>query len=386
MIDLTLKNANILVVDDQQANIDIITDLLEMLGYLSIKTTTDPRRVVNMYNDFKPDLILLDLMMPHLSGFQVMEQLKSLIPENTYMPILVLTADVSAESKERALAGGAKDFLTKPFDLIEVSLRIKNLLETRYLHLQLQNQNQVLEEKVKERTFQLEKANEELKLLDMAKSDFLSIISHEINTPLNGIIGFIEILKEDLKNSEFYEKFRYLEISAKRLERFARASLLITELKTRKRTITKEDTPVDYLIESTWQKLNEEIASKGIRLKTEGEVNHSRININRELINFCFESILKNAVKFSPVDGIITMKINSDGKQTTCSFIDQGNGFSPVAMKNLFNLFAPGEQHLDSNKGLDLALVKFIMDAHNGEILVENNNPNGAMVKLVFPQ
>lgn len=385
MLNSTLKNANILIVDDQQANIDMLADLLEMLGYTSIKTTTDPRLVVDLFNEFNPDLILLDLMMPYLSGFDVMEQLKELIPDGTYFPILILTADVSSESKERALAGGAKDFLTKPFDLVEVSLRIKNLLETRYLHTQLQNQNLILEEKVKERTIELEKANQELKSLDQAKSEFLQIISHEINTPLNGIVGFIGILKEELKTSEFYKMFQYLEASANRLERFSRASLLITELKTRKRTITKEDTPVDYLIETTKKKLNEQIEAKGIRLNAEGEINRSSISIDRELIEFSFESILKNAVYYSPDGGEIKMKINTDVKQTTCSFIDQGKGFSPVAMKNLFNLFAPGEQHLDSNKGLDLALVKFIMDAHNGEIKISNNDEQGANVTLIFP-
>jgi len=101
-------------------------------------------------------LLLLDLNMPHLTGFQVMIQLKVLIPANTYFPILVLTADITTESKQKALASGASDFLTKPFDLIEVDLRIKNLLKARYLHQQIENQNLILEEKVKERTIELE--------------------------------------------------------------------------------------------------------------------------------------------------------------------------------------------------------------------------------------
>lgn len=324
-------------------------------------------------------------MMPHLSGFQVMDQLKKFIPDGTYFPILVLTADVSEEAKRHALAAGAKDFLIKPFDLIEVSLRIKNLLETRYLHTQLQNQNLILEEKVKERTIELEKANHELKSLDNAKSDFLRIISHEINTPLNGIIGFISILKEELKTSEFCEMFRHLENSANRLERFSRTSLLITELRTKNRTITKKNTPVDYFIKLIQEKLNDQINAKGLKLNFEGEIKITNIDVDRELINFCFESILNNAVNYSPSGGVITMKVNSDRKQTTCSFIDQGKGFSPLALKNLFNLFSPGEEHIDKNKGLNLALAKFIMDAHNGEIKICNNKEQGANVTLIFP-
>jgi PAS domain S-box-containing protein len=156
MIDSTLINAKILIVDDQQVNIDVLTGLLDAKGYTSIQTTTDSRNVVRLFEEFKPDLILLDLAMPHVNGFQVMEQLKDLIPAGTYIPILVLTADITSESKQKSLAGGASDFLTKPFDLVEVDLRIKNLLETRYLQQRLENQNQILEEKVRERTAQLQ--------------------------------------------------------------------------------------------------------------------------------------------------------------------------------------------------------------------------------------
>ncbi|MCX6175553.1 MAG: response regulator [Ignavibacteriales bacterium] len=164
MNDSILKNANILIVDDQQANIDVLTGLLDAKGFTNYITTKDSRQVFKLFDEFKPDLLLLDLIMPNLNGYEVMMQLKALIPANTYFPILVLTADITPESKQKALASGASDFLAKPFDLIEVDLRIKNLLKVRYLHQQLENQNQIVEEKVKERTKELEKANIELRV------------------------------------------------------------------------------------------------------------------------------------------------------------------------------------------------------------------------------
>jgi putative two-component system response regulator len=154
MLDKNLKNARILIVDDMESNIDVLQGLLEMDGYSNIESTTDSRKVVSLVNKFNPDLILLDLMMPHLTGYEVMENLKqdrldSLNPSR-YIPILVLTADITQEAKHKALAGGAKDFLSKPFDLVEVSYRIRNLLETQYLYQQLKSQNLVLEQKVVE--------------------------------------------------------------------------------------------------------------------------------------------------------------------------------------------------------------------------------------------
>ena len=148
MLDSNLKNAKILIVDDHQPNIELLEGYLQMQGFKNIQSTTDPIKTVDLYKSFQPDLILLDLMMPRLSGYEVLELLKPLIPPDTYWPVLVLTADISPNAKQRALASGARDFLAKPFDFIEVFLRIRNLLETRYLYQQLEQKNQILEEKV----------------------------------------------------------------------------------------------------------------------------------------------------------------------------------------------------------------------------------------------
>jgi len=165
MLNETLKNAKILIVDDQQQNIDVLTGLLDFTGYNNYTTTTDSRKVLDLFNSYKPDLLLLDLMMPHFNGFQIMNQLKQHIKPGSFLPILMLTADIKTETKQQALANGATDFLTKPFDLIEVELRVRNLLKTKQLHQILENQNQILEEKVKERTKTLQQSEAQFKVL-----------------------------------------------------------------------------------------------------------------------------------------------------------------------------------------------------------------------------
>lgn len=154
MIDKDLKNAKILIVDDLQSNIDVLQQLLEMEGYTNVQTTTDSKLVMDIVKKDEPDLILLDLLMPNLNGFDIMKLLKSyqensLNPEY-YRSILVLTADITPETKLKALSEGAKDFLSKPFDLIEVSLRIRNLLEVQYVYQQLQLRTAFMEEKIVE--------------------------------------------------------------------------------------------------------------------------------------------------------------------------------------------------------------------------------------------
>lgn len=162
MLDATLKNAAILIVDDQEANVRVLERLLAREGYSNLRSITDSRQTLALLAEFQPDLILLDLLMPYLDGFAVLEQLRLVIPADSYLPILVLTADITPEARLRALASGAKDFLTKPIDVVETLLRLKNLLEARYLHLQLQRQNERLEARVRERTAELARANADL--------------------------------------------------------------------------------------------------------------------------------------------------------------------------------------------------------------------------------
>ncbi len=140
--------ARILIVDDEPANVLLLEHILDQAGYPNHTATTDPRQVLTIHARFDPDLVLLDLAMPHLDGLAVMAQLREVIPAGTYLPILVLTADMTTQAKQQALSGGATDFLLKPFDPTEVLLRIGNLLQTRRLHLELRRHNQLLEDQL----------------------------------------------------------------------------------------------------------------------------------------------------------------------------------------------------------------------------------------------
>src|SRR3990172_8022363 len=184
-----MKGARILIVDDEAANVRLLERLLERGGFTNLKGTTDSRQAVPLFVEFQPDLILLDLLMPHKDGFQILEDLKPLIPDGAYLPVLVLTADVSWETKRKALGAGAKDFVIKPFDATEVLLRIGNLLETRFLYLEIQGQNEQLETKVRERTQQLLQA-EKLATL----GELIAGIAHELNNPLCAMVGHAQLL------------------------------------------------------------------------------------------------------------------------------------------------------------------------------------------------
>jgi putative two-component system response regulator len=157
-VDERLRHSRILMVDDQEANILLVKRILAQAGYQQVDGITDPAHIRDRIAAFPPDLILLDLHMPGVDGFAVLEALQRQVRTDTYLPVLVLTADVSPEAKRRALSLGAKDFLTTPFDAEEVVLRVGNMLETRRLHKQLRNENHDLEVRVRARTHDLEDA------------------------------------------------------------------------------------------------------------------------------------------------------------------------------------------------------------------------------------
>lgn len=162
MPDWPLEEASILVIDDQESNLQILERMCHSAGYERVKTVSDPRQALDAFDEAKPDLVLLDLVMPHLDGFEVMAQIRARLQREEYLPILVLTTDVSPESRQKALSIGAKDFVNKPFDRGEVELRIRNLLETRFVYRELRRNNENLEIMVLERTSDLEEARLEI--------------------------------------------------------------------------------------------------------------------------------------------------------------------------------------------------------------------------------
>ena len=176
-----VRDARLLVVDDRPASVLLLESILRRAGYAQLEHTTDPRQTVALYERFCPDLLLLDLHMPGMDGVAVMRELQPKVPEGQYFPILVLTADTSREAMQQALRAGAKDFVGKPFDSTEVLLRIENLLATRFLHQRLQESNERLEARVRERTRALESAYREVEATEVEVLDRLGMAAEYRN-------------------------------------------------------------------------------------------------------------------------------------------------------------------------------------------------------------
>jgi putative two-component system response regulator len=154
--------ARVLIVDDEGANLRLLERILARAGYTSALTTERSSQALALLDGSPPDIVLLDLHMPEMDGLELMAAIRNAFPAESYLPFVILTADVSSQTRDRALASGAMDFITKPFEVPEVLLRIGNLLHTRALHQELRLRNEELELRVRERTRQLDQARVDL--------------------------------------------------------------------------------------------------------------------------------------------------------------------------------------------------------------------------------
>lgn len=385
-----VKKHKILVVDDNSENIRIIGSILRQNAYQAGFATGGQQALdILESKDEDYDLVLLDVNMPGMNGFEVCQKIRK-NERLKELPVIFLTANTGYEHIIEGFTSGGQDYVTKPFHAGELMARISTHLELKESREQLQRMNEILDQKVKERTKELEEtnqkleaANRELEELDRSKADFLSIISHEINTPLNGILGFAEILTEQLNDTEYFSFVEYLSESAHRLNDFAQSSLLITELRTTPSKYKQKAIDLRKPVEEALRKGKERISKKNLKLNYASPDEMPRVSGNAHLITIALNHILNNAVQHSPTGKEINVSIEKQDKTLAILVEDQGLGFSESALQNLFKPFSPGLKHVDNNIGLSLHLVKLIVDIHQAQIRISNGN-DGARVLLTF--
>lgn len=194
-----IQASRVLVVDDEPANVLVLERMFESVGLTQVFGLTDPRRTLQMVNDHAIDLVLLDLHMPHLDGLDVLSELRAAADPHDFLPVLVLTADATTDARDRALDGGANDFLTKPFDRIEALLRVRNLLRLRHLHVEAMSRQDELRAELAAREAATLRAqqhhDEKVARVDRAiHGDALSMVFQPIHAVADGSVVGMEAL------------------------------------------------------------------------------------------------------------------------------------------------------------------------------------------------
>jgi signal transduction histidine kinase len=382
----TLREMKILLVDDEPVNIALLEDLLQSTGYFRLCATNDSRRAPALYREFAPDLVLLDLMMPFMNGFEVMQRFRQDRQDNDYVPVLVLTADASVETRHRALAAGATDFLTKPFDAVEAQLRIRNLLFGRWLHLQLASRNESLEEAVRVRTAELEAAKIAAESASRSKSQFLGIMSHELRTPMIGVIGMADVLSYTTLDADQRECVDIIRQSGDAMLRLLDRVLFFSSLESGALTPKNIAFSLRASLEEIIASLRERADAKslGSTVEIASDIPDALVGDPTRLRGI-IECLLDNAFKFTRY-GEIILQAEVDHRTSEAIYLrfcvaDTGIGIGPEQHEQIFQQFTQGETALTRRYGgigLGLALASRLVESMSGRIWVESAVAQGS--------
>lgn len=393
------RACKILIIDDEETNVRLLERVLTRAGFENFISTTDSCEALALFGDFEPDLVLTDWLMPGVDGCAVIEQLRALTATDDYLPIVVLTADITPQTKKRALTAGATDFLTKPFDQIEILLRIQNLLQARLSHLIIRTQNAQLEESVRQRTIELERALTELQHTQKqviqqerlaALGTMAGGIAHDFNNALGIIMGFGELLLRDSEHG--LTKENALQPITAILTSAEDAARIVQRLREFYRPDETSDQrlPVDLN-----QLIAQVISLTQPRWQTEATASGSTITVNTEPgdipcvagdaaeLREVLTNLIFNAVDALPKGGTITFRTQAEAAAVVLKISDTGTGMSEEVRQHCLEPFftTKGER----GTGLGLAMVFGILQRHDGTLAIESERGKGTTFTLCLP-
>ncbi len=370
-----MADSRILVIDDEPANLRLIEQVLRP-GFDQLLLLDDPRRVESELVAFAPDVVVLDLHMPFIDGYEVLSMIRS-VAGDEYLPILVLTADVTPDAKRRALALGATDFLTKPIDVIETALRISNLARTRLLHRALSNENTRLELAVSERTRTLATANHRLEELLQSRDEFLASISHELRTPLSVVVGLAAELRDGgFRPEEAAELIHIIAEQSTEMAHIVEDLLVAARTEQGVVAVFTEEVDVPRIVDTVLRPLP--LAARG-RIATsipEGLVVWADSSRTRQILR----NLVSNALRY----GGEAIDIEAwEGEATaTIAVSDDGPGLTSEERERVFEAYhsAHSQGTQPASVGLGLTVCRQLARLMGGDVTYRFNDGRGAFV------
>ena len=370
----------ILCVDDEKIVLDSLKkELKETVGndYI-VEVAESGEEALEIFQELREDnydipLVISDYIMPGIKGDELLQKVKEMRSE-TYR--IMLTGQATIEGVTNAINNAdLYRYIGKPWESSDMALTVSEALKSYDKDRELEL-----------RRNELEIANQKLLKLDSAKTYFLGLLSHELNTPLIGINGNAKLIKELTDDNDIIESAEDILTSEARLRKFSELSLLITRIQTDKYDSNFYEEKLQDIVESTVFNYKDISSAKNVEVIKEVDDKEYFVKIDVSLISKVFEIVLDNAIKFAPENS----KVKITGKKENGSFYmsikDEGSGFSEQSMEHMFEFFSSSGDLMSHSEGsgLSLAAAKVIMEMHSFDIKVRNSEAGGAVVEMIF--
>ena len=387
-----MKKFTILIIDDNVENRTSLQDILVANDFV-VKTAATGPAGLNLLTEEIFDMVFIDADTPGMDCFVTCQTIKT---NSNFMgiPVIFIVGRNDLAFIKEIYESGGDDYILKPPVWGELLIKVRIHLELKYSRKIAKNMNHMLEVKVAERTVELEDslkklehAKKELENLSIAKSEFLNLISHEIRTPLNGILGSLALIGRYNFTDEVNRYFSLLDTSVKRLEKFSNMILEASTLRLKGEKALRF-TEIDILkpLRNALEQCTEKFSNKKLRIDLKINTLNPFVHGDEKYLLKCFTAVLDNAFKFSPLKETVDIIVNNEGDgYLRITIADRGNGFSRVALDNIYNPLSNLEAHFDQNTGMGLHLAKLIVDAHSGFISAGNSEQSGAIIEIMIP-
>ncbi len=390
--------SSMLLVDDDPINLNVLVDTLNNEN-LDVSIATSGEDALDLVETVHPDIILLDVIMPGIDGFEICRRLKE--KETTHdIPVIFMTALVDTVDKIRGFDAGGVDYITKPFQHVEVLARVKAQLtivhqqrQLRELNVSLAAERALLAERVQERTTELSKANAELVHAVRLKDDFLASMSHEFRTPLNVILGMAQILQEKLYGpltEQQFSSLRQIEESGRRLLALITDLMDSSQIRTGELELHITPVSVELICQAGLRFLHQAARKKQLKVSFVYDSAITSIHADEHRMKHVLVELLNNAVTFTHEGGTVGLNVEGNTEKRVVSFSVWDTGIG-VAKEDLERLFQPFV-HLDSSlsrgyegAGIGLSLAHHIVEKHGGSIAVESEVGKGSRFTVSLP-
>lgn len=386
-MDNQTNAATIMIVDDTPTNLQLLEELLHGQGY---RVVAFPNGALALKAATKkpPDLILLDIMMPDMDGFEVCQQLKT-DEKLRDIPVIFLSALNETLDKVKAFSLGGVDYMTKPFQEGEVLSRIKNHLNLRRQQLLIEAQKQQLEQNYE----QLRHVNQQLIQAAQAKDDFLANMSHELRTPLNAILGLSEVLQEQVYGpltEKQTKSIRIIEESGRHLLALINDVLDVAKMEAGKFELDIAPVEVSQLCQSSLRLIKQAAHKKRIKVTFQLDEDVITIAGDERRLKQMLVNLFSNAVKFTATGGLVGLEVKGLTEEEQVHFIvwDTGIGINSTDMRRLFQPFSQIDSSLTrqhTGTGLGLVMVKHLAEMHGGDVSVTSDVGQGSRFTVSLP-